>query len=172
MFSPLRSSRANIALVVENLLADVLQRTHPVPIGSQSIKAETDSARGLIVQIKTLVNCIRINRRSQRIGPANEQRGTGHPDHDDQAQGDTLQALVVHLLFEVSPAEDECCRREYHSNIDQRIERAGEHKSRRRRATMSCRSNKTVVSKIRQQVIQTSKEPARAGAAQRDGESL
>src|SRR5687767_4336863 len=106
------------------------------------------------------------------IGPTNKQRATGHPDHYDKAQGDILQTLVVHLLFEVSTAEDESCRREYHSDVDECIQRAGENESRRGRATMSGRSNKTVVRKIRQQVIQTRKEPACAGAAEGDCENL
>src|ERR1044072_1600383 len=158
--------------MVANLRAYILQRAHPVPIRSQTIKAETDPARGLIVQIKTFIDCVRINRWSQRVGPANKERGTGQPDHDDQAKRNTLQALVVHFLFKVSPAEDECCRRENYSDVDEGIERSGKHKSGRRRVSMSCRSNKTVIGKIRQQVIQNSEEQACSRAAHRSSESF
>src|SRR5688572_31311961 len=79
--------------MLEHLLPNVLQRTHPVPIGSQTIKAETHPACGLVVNVKTFVNLVRINGWSQSIGPANEEHSTDHSDHDDQAQGDSLQAF-------------------------------------------------------------------------------
>src|SRR5688500_16570444 len=109
---------SNIARMLEHLLPNVLQRTHPVPIGSQTIKAETHPACGLVVNVKTFVNLVRINGWSQSIGPANEEHSTDHSDHDDQAQGDSLQAFVVHLLFKISAAEDECCRRKDHDELD------------------------------------------------------
>src|SRR5215216_806856 len=75
-------------------------------------------------------------------------------------------------LFKISPAEDKSGHDENDGDIDQRVQRSSEDKSCRWRAAVRCRSNKTVVSEIRQQIVQTGKQPARACASQRDGETL
>jgi hypothetical protein len=81
----------------------VLKRPHPVPISHQPIKAQADPARGLAIEIKTLIDRIRISRRPQRVGPTKQQHRARHANHDYQREADSLHAIVfqsgVHLYL-------------------------------------------------------------------------
>jgi hypothetical protein len=50
--------------MVDDLPADVLKRTHPVPISRQSIEAQSYAFCGPAIYIETFVNKVRISRRA------------------------------------------------------------------------------------------------------------
>src|SRR6185295_9668912 len=79
-----------------------------------------------------------------------------------------LMRSFIRRLFEVAPAEDESGDSENDGDVNKRVNSDSGDKRGRRRMTVRRRRYETVICEVRKQVVKRAKQPARAGAAERN----
>src|SRR5205085_2501668 len=106
-----------VAAVSVNLSTDVLQRAQPVPVGDQTVEAETHAPRRLRPDVRLLVRRERVFRRSSRVEPARGEEGSGESGDDyareERVEDESRRAAAdrrrerLEVCAEVADDEDE-----------------------------------------------------------------